>query len=255
MPQTDETSDTVKTADTVFDIIGILDRSDGVGVTDVARELDMSKSTVYKHLKTLHRKEYVVKDGDDYRLSLRFLKHGMSVRSNLVEMDPVQDVLDNLAEETGEAVWLVVEEHGKAVNIAKAMHERSVQTLEHIGMRTDMHYHAAGKAILAQMPESRVREIFNQEELPMVTEKTITSRTELFEELEAIRDRGYAFMDGEAIKGISSVAAPVMIDNAVFGSITVVGPSNRMQNERSREEIPEDVISSTNVLELELTYE
>jgi DNA-binding IclR family transcriptional regulator len=90
--------------------------------------------------------------------------------------------------------------------------------------------------------------------LPAATEHTITDREALFEELEEIRDRGYAIGNNEAVDGLSSVAAAVESSQTVFGAVTVVGPTHRFGRARLREDLPETVLGAANALELNITY-
>ncbi|MFB6187002.1 MAG: IclR family transcriptional regulator C-terminal domain-containing protein, partial [Halobacteriaceae archaeon] len=66
-----------------------------------------------------------------------------------------------------------------------------------IGARRLPHANAAGKAILAHLPEDVVHDILDRTGLPEHTKHTITSRKELFDELDSIRERGYAVNRGE----------------------------------------------------------
>ncbi|WP_255152041.1 IclR family transcriptional regulator [Halorarius halobius] len=246
---------TVKTADTLFTIIQELQRRDGAGVTELAREIGMAKSTVYDHLATLERKEYVVKEGDTYRLSLRFLDHGVYIRDRAGMEGVVEPVITQLAADVDEAVWFVVEEHGHAVFLYRAMGERAVQTHARIGRRSGLHHLAAGKAILAHLPDERVDEILDEHGLPARTEHTVTDREALSEQLETVRETGIATEQDETVPGVSSVASPVVFEGDVKGAITVIGPSNRIDGARLRETLPDLIRGATNEVELKLTYE
>lgn len=114
----------VRTTDTLFTVIQALQQRDGAGLTELAHEIGMAKSTVYNHLATLERKEYVVKEGDTYHLSLRFLDHGVYIRNCVGMEDVVTPAIEQLAADVNEVVWFVVEEHGSAVFLYKAMGRR-----------------------------------------------------------------------------------------------------------------------------------
>ncbi|WP_227378137.1 IclR family transcriptional regulator [Haladaptatus halobius] len=245
---------TVKAADTLFNIIQKLQQEDGAGVTELAQEIGMAKSTVYDHLMTLEQKEYVVKEEDTYRLSLRFLDHGVCIRNRIGMEEEVTSAIAQLAQDVNEAVWFVVEEHGNAVFIYKALGERAVQTHARIGRRMHLHHLAAGKSILANLPRNRVEEILAQKGLPERTEHTITDEETLFQELETVSENGVAHAKEETVGGVSSVAAPVIFEGEVRGAITVVGPSNRIDGSQLRDVLPELIRGTTNEIELKLTY-
>jgi len=246
---------TIKTADTIFAIIQELQRRDGAGVTELAHELELAKSTVYDHLATLEQTEYVVKEDDHYRLGLRFLDHGMYARTQLGMDEVICPAIEQLATEVDEAVWFVVEEHGRAVFLHSAFGERAVQTHARIGRRSHLHHLSAGKAILAQLPENRIREILDRHGLPEQTEETITDVETLSEQLEEVRESGIAYEQEETVVGVSSVAAPVIFEGDIIGAVTVIGPSHRIGGSRLRDTLPELIQGATNEVELKLTYE
>jgi DNA-binding IclR family transcriptional regulator len=122
-------------------------------------------------------------------------------------------------------------------------------------MQVHLHCTALGKAILAYLPEERVREIIDTHGLPERTDATITDEEELFDELEGIRDRGYARDMEERVAGLLCVAAPIRnLDGDPLGAISVSGPTSRMKGERFDEEVPEELTSTANVIELNLNY-
>lgn len=87
--------------------------------------------------------------------------------------------------------------------------------------------------------------------LPRVTEHTITDEEELFDELETIRDRGIAFNHQEMIHGLVAVGAPIKDqDGNVPGALSVVGPTSRMDEDRFRRELPDMIMRSVNIIEV-----
>lgn len=252
---------TVKAGHTMFRIIDALQELDGAGVTELSKHLDIPKSTVHSHLRTLYENEYVVvDDSNTYELGLKFLERGWYRRETYPGNLPTvaEPVLERLADETGEAVWLMVEEHGRAVYLNKAIGEWGAPTTpteNRVGKRQEIHNIAAGKAILAHLPEERVRDIIDRHGLVKRTDRTITDPETLFEELEAIRERGYAYNTGEMFQGARAVAAPIVVGERVYGSITVAGPEQRMKGERFHEELPNLILAATNELELKVAHQ
>src|SRR5699024_8298944 len=117
------------------------------------------------------------------------------------------------------------------------------------------HCISLGKAILAYLPQERIEEIIEQSELVQYTSQTITTREELLNELEQIRDQGYAFDNEEKIAGLKCVAAPVIDpDGRVLGALSISGPSSRMTGERFADELPEMVTRSANVIEINAKF-
>jgi len=246
---------TVGATETTLRILETLKELDGSGVTEVADRLDLPKSTVHNHVSTLLRNEYVVKEGDTYRVGLQFLEFGEHIRDRMPIYDVARPEVERLAEDTGELANLLVEEHGKGVYLCRAKGSRAVRLDTYAGMRVHLHCTALGKAILAHLPDGRVREIIDAHGLPERTETTITDETTLLEELEETRERGYAYDKEERLAGLRCVAAPIRnLDGNALGAISVSGPTSRMKGERFGEGIPEELISTANVIELNLNY-
>lgn len=244
----------VKTTRTVFGIIESIQQLDGASVPELADHVGLARSTVHNHVKTLVRNEYLVETNGEYHLGLKFLDHAYHAKGRLRVTSAISPTLEKLAENTEELAWIVVEEHGKAVNLEMAETSQSVRTTDRVGLRTHLHFHAAGKAILAHLPKEQVEEIIETHGLPAATENTITDRKTLEEELEEIREQGCAFNNCEAVEGLRSVAAPIIVNGDVIAAITVIGPSKRLRGKIFRESIPEAVQGAANAIELELTH-
>jgi DNA-binding IclR family transcriptional regulator len=254
MTQTRGTN-TVQATRTSLAVLETLKRLDGAGVTRVAEELGIPKSTTHNHLQTLVDEGYVVADGEGYRPSLRFLEFGEATRHRLSVYGTAEPEVRRLAEETGELANLAVEERGWGVYLSRASGSDAVRVDVLAGTHVHLHATALGKAILAHLPDGRVDEIVERRGLPEQTEGTVTDRAALNEELAAVRERGYAFDRGERLPGIRCVAAPVIDPQGrVLAALSVSGPATRMQGDRFHEEIPELLESAANVVEINVTY-
>lgn len=246
---------TIGALGTSLEVLEALKERGGAGVTELSNELDLPKSTVYSHLRTLHEHGYAVKQDDRYCLSLRFLDLGEHTRDRMRIYEVARPEVDALAEETGELANLLVEEHGQGVYLYRAKGAQAVSLDTHAGMRVGLHCTSLGKAILAFLPEERVDAIVNRWGLPALTAETVSTREELDEKLARIRECGYAQDNGERLSGLRCVAAPITdSDGVAIGAISVAGPTSRMKGERFESELPERVMSAANVTELNLTY-
>jgi IclR family acetate operon transcriptional repressor len=245
----------VKTLGKTVAIIELLKDRRAAPLHELAAELDMNKSTVHNHLSTLREHEYVVKDGDEYRLSLQFLHIGGVLRHELELYEVAKPKLDDLAAETGELVTLATPERGLGVVLYRAKGERAVEIDTHVGGQVTLHNSALGKAILANFPDERVEEIVAERGLPAATPNTITDEGRLEEELQRIDADGYAFDDEEQWRGLRCISAPVLTDDGVVkGAISISAPKNRMGSESARREYVEAVKNTANIVELSITY-
>ena len=246
---------TVQAVQTALDIIEYLQDVESAGVTELADEIGRSKGTIHSHLVTLVQNHYLTKEDDKYQLSLRYLDLGETIKNRIGFYGVIRDELDDLAAESGELAQIATEEHGQAVYLYKARGENAVESASSVGKREYPHCISLGKAILAYLPQERIEEIIEQSELVQYTSQTITTREELLNELEQIRDQGYAFDNEEKIAGLKCVAAPVIDpDGRVLGALSISGPSSRMTGERFADELPEMVTRSANVIEINAKF-
>lgn len=245
----------IKSDEKLFRIVELLKEHDGAGVTEIAREMDASKSTVYKHLQTMVNHDFATQIGDEYHVGLRFLDYGMYARRRQLIYRLANDRIEELAEETGELVWCQTHENGQVVYLYGAAGSRSVYAPEQVGNRTPMHQLAGGKAMLANLPEETVERIVDRRGLARATEHTITDREELFEALERIRERGVAFNREESTLDIYAVATAVLDpEGAVLGAIGVSGPKHRLRGDPLEEELPRLLLGTANELEFNLEH-
>jgi len=244
----------VKATRVSFDVVETLQELDGAGVTEVAEHLGLPRSTAHDHLRTLEELELVVNEDGTYRAGTRFLEFGGYVRRGMKVFEVAKPELKKLAEQTGEHTNLMVEEHGRGVFLYKTEGENAVKLDTYNGYRVPLQTTALGKAIMAHMPEERVRDILERHGMPAVTDRTVTDEDVLFEQLEEVRERGYAVDVEERVLGMRCIAAPILNDSEVLGAISVSGPKNRMQGDRFEEEIPSQVLRTANVIEVNLTY-
>lgn len=244
---------TIQSDENLFDIIEFIHEGHRVGVTEIATELDLSKSTVHGHLTALKRRGYAVKDGDKYRLGLEFLNYGKDVQSSYEIYDIAQEKVNHLADETGERAWYIVEENGLGYYLAGAGGEHPVHLPVQMGQGAPLHSRAAGKVMLAELSRDRVEEIISRHGLPAETENTITEREELFDELETVRERGYGINDAETFTGVYAIGAVVRDkEGNVQGALSVSGPKNRVNTEERKEELVDTILGATNELEINL---
>ncbi|WP_121744870.1 IclR family transcriptional regulator [Natronorubrum halophilum] len=245
----------IQAVQTTLDIFDVLQERGGAGVTEIANEIGVTKGTVYNHLATLRSNDYVVKDEDDtYSLGLRFIDVAHYAKSRVPVLELARAEVDKLAEQSGEMTLFTVEEHGIGVCLYVAYGDQAVNTPLYVGHRSELHHTAVGKAILAHLPKERAEEIIEARGLSPVTRHTITEKSNLFDQLEEVREHGIAFNEQETIHGLVGVGAPIRNqDDTVLGALSIIGPSSRLDQERFQRELPEMIMRSVNIVEINLT--
>lgn len=245
----------VKSAATTFEVIDALKSLEEPDLTEITEYLDVPKSSVHDYLSTLVELELVVREAEGYRLGARFLEYGGYVREQMKVYHVARPAVDRLAEKSGGHANLMVEEHGIGIFLYKSKGEDAVNLDTHPGMRVPLQTTALGKTILADMTEEEVKKVVNMHGFPEVTDKTITDYDTLLVELDQVRSQEYATDDEERVEGMRCVAAPVLDQNDdVIAAVSVSGPVSRMDGERFENDIPRQVQSAANVIEVNMTY-
>lgn len=234
-----------------LEIIEALRELQSAGVTEISNSVDLPKSSVYNHLRTLEDRGYVVKNGDTYELGLRFLPLGEAARQRRNVYGAARSPVEQLGTETGTNAYLSVEERGRATVIFR--HLENEIDLGSIGTTVPLTTSSMGKAILAEFPEDRVDEIVDRHGLPRMTENSIVDRDALRKELDRIRERGYALDRGENVNRLRGVGVAVLGPRGdVCGAVSVAGPERQFRGNFFEEDLPDAVLDATNLVELKL---
>lgn len=244
---------TVQSSEKLFRIVDGLRELDGAGVTELGDHVGLSKSLTHKYLKTLEQDHFVVNNDGEYELSFKFLTYGGYVRNNSDLCTLAEPKVRALAEQTDEMVMFIVKSHGRGIIVQTENEEYLFQEPLRIGAKLYLHLVAAGKAILADLPDEEIVEIMHGTDLSPGDEAWVPPEA-LLEELEAVRDRGYAFNIGDETAGINAVGCSVVDrQTGTVGGMSVAGPASRLTRERLETEFADAVLGVANELEFQLT--
>ncbi|WP_329548831.1 IclR family transcriptional regulator [Streptomyces sp. NBC_01356] len=224
----------VQSVDRAVSVLEILARLGEAGVTEIADELEVHKSTAFRLLGVLENRGLVAqaKDRGKYYLGAAVLRLAGAAAVRLDISQEGVPVCRELADELGETVNIAVLDDDAAVNIMQARGAASVTAQNWLGRRTPLHATSSGKVLLAHLPPT-LREGLLARPLPRFTERTITGTAALRSELEAVVEQGYAFALEELELGLAAVAAPVRAhDGKVIGAISTSGPVYRLDSDR-----------------------
>lgn len=225
------------------------ERPQGTTLAELTRELPFNKSTLYRFLTTLEQAGYVDPIGgtDRFRLGTRVLR----LAGEMLDALPIRDVaspyLVNLMLHTGETAHLSILDEAEIVYIDKVDSAQRLRLHSWVGLRMHAHCTAAGKSILAHLPERELQRVLKHG-LPPRTLNTITSEKRLRRELNEIRTRAYAIDDEEETKEIRCVGAAVLgLNRTVIGAISVSGPTGRMSIDVAHQIAPAVVAAAQEV--------
>lgn len=214
-------------------------RDGGVGVTELANELDIHKSTAYKHLSTLEDLDCVKKIDEQYHLGPKLIQLGETTKHQHGIYTRAQSVIDQLAETTEEYVGFSLEHHHRCYNIYTARGRLALQNFTGTPHATELYSTAAGKAILSQFTQDQLDQYITATDFTAETERTITDPDELQDAIVRVQERNIAFSREEHKVGIRSVAVPYQNESLnLYGAIYVQAPADRMTGKRFNEDIP-----------------
>ncbi|GAA1200807.1 IclR family transcriptional regulator [Pseudonocardia alaniniphila] len=224
--------------DRAISVLEILARLGEAGVSEVAAEIEVHKSTAFRLLGALEGHGLVEQatDRGKYRLGFGLIPLAGAVSDRLEVTRQGRPVYEQLAADLGETINIAVLQSHWVVNIDQAMGPSTVATHNWIGRLTPLHCTSSGKVLLAHLDPERRAELLAEAGMEAVTPNTITSLSMLDAELAQVRETGLAVAIEEYEIGLNAAAAPVC-DRAgqVIAALTVSGPAYRMDTTRLKE--------------------
>lgn len=230
----------VDAVETSLQVLGRLEVQAPCSITELARQLDRPKATVYYHLQTLEDRGYVARRDGEYDLGLRALELGGRARDRRRHTGIIESNLKRLAKESNEIAVFGIEERGSAVLLdVERPTGLTTEVDVTIGMHLPLHGSALGKALLAELPEERRQSLLDGYEFEQFTADSIGNESVLRDTLSSVREDGHAHDHGERDPEVHGVAAPVTAaDGSVAGAIGIVGPASRLYSDRFAHELP-----------------
>ncbi|HEY2629785.1 MAG TPA: IclR family transcriptional regulator [Usitatibacter sp.] len=223
-------------------------------LTELSRELGLTKPNVYRLLSTLSVLGYVKKDPNTslYSPTLKLWEMG----SMLVRDVDLQSVagprLRKLCEDTGESIQLAVWDAGYVVYVDKVDSPQPLKAITSIGSRVPATVVSTGKALLAWLGPHALDSAM--EHVKRYTPLTMVKRKEIEKDLEETRERGYSINRGEFRVGVCGIAAPVRDRSGnVVASISVWGPEKNILGSR-RDELASMTVAASRDISREMGY-
>ncbi len=213
---------------------------EGARLTDLARDLSLSKAAAYAILQTLLAHGFIVDFGEGsnrrYRLGMMLARLGDLAVANTVLTDVALPELRQLTAETGMTSRVAILDDGHAVVIGRVDAPGAVRFDAALGRRELPHCSAVGKAMLAALPAAEAEHILNQFELVQRTPHTITEVSVLMQQLADVAERGWAVDDEEDTEGVACIGACVLDRNGrPAGAISVTSLKQRDWSSRKEE--------------------
>ena len=228
----------IQALDRALDVLILLSENKGeMGISEIAREMDMHKSTIHRTLLTLEEKGFIKQnpENEKYWLGLRLYSIGMSFDAQMSIKSTIRPFAQALHNEFREVVNVSSLEqtdpyHPKSVIILKVEGaEQILRVNPPVGSSSECHCSSVGKCLLA-FSGSVDFAAYQMTPLTAYTENTITQWPEFRKTLDDVRRQGYALDIDEQEIGLTCIGAPILDNNrSAIAAISLSGPTQRMK--------------------------
>ncbi|HWK46334.1 MAG TPA: IclR family transcriptional regulator [Stellaceae bacterium] len=222
------------TVEKALQLIEALSRSaEPVGVSQLGRDLQLNKSTVYRLVDTLCRHGYARQDTTSgrYALTVKLWELGVGVVRDLNLRQVARPVLEREAAATEEATLLGIMQDREALIIDKVDSSQSLQIFSPLAARVSLANSSLGRALLAFQPPELIAAVAL--EFAPITGSGIQTTEALLADLERVRTDGCAQSLDEWQVGVAGVASPIRdASGAVTGAFCITGPTSRLDENR-----------------------
>lgn len=234
-----DATSTVQSVDRALSILTILARLGEAGVTEIAAELKVHKSTAFRLVATLEAHGMVEQNEErgKYRLGVGVLRLAGATTARLDVVQEARPVARKLAADSAETVNIAVLSDTSALYLDQVAGSSALQSHNWVGQHIPLHATSNGKVLLSGLDPAELAPRLAA--LPAYTPDTITTKAALRREVEAVREQGYAVAVDELEIGLTAIAAPIRnMHGDVIASLSVSGPTFRINEQRVKELIP-----------------
>jgi IclR family transcriptional regulator, KDG regulon repressor len=224
------------------------------GVSDLGRELGMTRSNTHRLLQTLSARGYVRHDPERglYESTLRLFELGSAVAMRLDVRTVAHPIMQTLARKVDENTILSVRDGHEVLVLDRVEGTRTLRTYTPLGARSPMHSTSPGKLLLAYATADVIDVVARA--LTKFSPRTIANRPRLNAELARIRTQGYAIASSEWHEDVAGVSAPVRRgDGTIVAALTVSGPVVRFKPALIKAYLPH-VLSAAHEISERLGY-
>ncbi len=209
-----------------FAILSAISSSkDGLGVSELAKNLKMAKSTVHGMTSALEELGAVMREPvtKKYKLGFTLLEIGRSAYSQIDLQTSSRPVTEALMEKSRTSVFLGILNWGQVTILDIVESRQDLSITAPVGSTIPLLAGAVGKVFLASMSNEEAAKTIHSRGLPRFTENSIVDQDQYFTELEKVRENGYAVDDEEYIMGVRAVASPLTGLGQLRSAIWAVG--------------------------------
>ncbi|BBY26779.1 IclR family transcriptional regulator [Mycolicibacterium sediminis] len=221
----------VQSVDRALTVLEIVGKLGSAGVTEIATELGVHKSTVSRLIAVLESRGFVeqLSDRGKYQLGFAIVRLAGSTSARMDLAKESQAICDRLADQCGETTNLAILDDDRVINVVEAHGPAEITLRSWVGQNCPAHATSSGKILLAGLEPGDVDDLVD-DPLTVYTSNTIRDLAALRDELATVRDTGWASVREELEIGLNAVAAPVRDSTGnVVAALSVSGPAYRLE--------------------------
>ncbi|WP_027833889.1 IclR family transcriptional regulator [Maritalea myrionectae] len=229
----------VQSLDRAFGLLNIIaDAPEGIALGALAQQADLAPSTTHRLLGALEGQGMVAFDAQAgaWQIGLGAFQIGAAFLHRREFVAAARAPMRRLMQESGETVNLAILNRGTVVFVAQIECDEVMRMAVKIGSVGPLHASAVGKAMLAFGAAEEVDNLTANLHFPRLTDKTILDLPAFENELETVKNQGFAVDDEEQSLGLRCIAAPVFNEFAEpVCALSISGPTVRVTQERTAE--------------------
>lgn len=225
----------VRSVGKALEILLLLRDHDTIGIAEASRDLGIARSTAHRLLSMLEHYEFAQREPKSrgYRAGPALVSLGLAAVVRMDVRRQARPHMERLAGEVEETVTLMGLEGPNVRFLDCVESPRPIRVAGRTGLLRPAHCTSAGKAILAQLPLERLEQLYPDETLVRLTDRSIASRSELFTVLEEVRRAGYATNVGESDAGLVGVGVAIPnVAGPPEAGLGIAAPETRLSAEQ-----------------------
>lgn len=246
----------LKTLDNSLKILNCFTKEKPIwGVRELAQEMNMSHSVVFRILKTFEKHGFIRQDKltERYQIGIRFLEYSMISKDLFPINSEIKEIMQQLSQSVGEFSFLTWLDQYDCLCLEVVEVKQSIKFTVEKGSRTQIYAGASNKVIMAYLTDQEIEDIIN-EGLKPITPFTNVDPTKLKRDIEEVRQKGYCLTIGEYNQDVTGLAVPLFdSEEKIVASLTIAGPTYRISDEKIKEFLPQ-LIEAKNKIQPLIRY-
>lgn len=248
----------VAVLDKAFTIIFFLKKTkEGIGLTEIARQTGINKTTCYRILQTLMTNkivEYGTSSGT-YRLGLNLLELGNAVQRRISIREIALPYLKELTNKTTATTYLCLLRNDKSLCVERIEGPHAQILLLNVGEEWPLYTGGAARAMLAYLDDHKINHILSTAENDSIAEHALYTHNDYWPLVERIRTKGYNVSYDDVLNGVSSIGAPIFNQHGEVTAAISLSNTSRMIQPKKEEELATLITDTANTISASLGWD